>query len=116
VKLIFWGVVIVGLGYLAYSGMIAAWSFIAVNNAVDEVLSRDGIDAVPEREIRSRVMSSTNEAGVSLNERDIVVTRDDRTVRVEVTWTISVIVMKGEPVLTVPLSVKRTSTPIGVTR
>jgi hypothetical protein len=33
-----------------------------------------------------------------------------------VTWTISVIVMKGEPVLTVPLSVKRTSTPIGVTR
>jgi hypothetical protein len=116
VKLIFWGVVIVGLGYLAYSGMIAAWSFIAVNNAVDEVLSRDGIDAVPEREIRSRVMSSTNEAGVSLNERDIVITRDDRTVRVEVTWTISVIVMKGEPVLTVPLSVKRTSTPIGVTR
>jgi hypothetical protein len=116
VKLILWGVVIVGLGYLAYSGMIAAWSFIAVNNAVDEVLSRDGIDAVPEREIRSRVMSSTNEAGVSLNERDIVITRDDRTVRVEVTWTISVIVMKGEPVLTVPLSVKRTSTPIGVTR
>ena len=115
-KLIFWGVVIVGLGYAAYSGMIAAWSWIAVSNAVHEVLSRDGIETLPEREIRARVMNSTNEAGVSLNERDIVVTRDERTVRVEVVWTIPVIVMKGDPVLTVPLSVKRTSTAFGLTR
>ena len=110
-KLIIWGLVIVALCYAAYSGMIAAWSWIAVNNAVDEVLTRDGIDSVPAREIKTRIMQSTNEAGIPLDERDVTVTHyDDRTVRVEVVWTVPVIVMRGDTVLAVPLSVKRAST------
>jgi hypothetical protein len=109
-KLIIWGLVIVALCYAAYSGMIAAWSWIAVNNAVDEVLTRDGIEALPEREIKGRIMQSTNEAGVPINEREVTVTHDGRTVRVEVAWTVSVIVIQGDTVLAVPLSVKRSST------
>jgi hypothetical protein len=109
-KLIFWGMVIVALCYGAYSGMIAVWSWIAVNNAVDEIIARDGIDAVPAREIKSRIMQSTNEAGVPLTERDVAVTHaDDRTVRVEVAWSVPVIVVRGDTVLAVPLSVKRAS-------
>jgi hypothetical protein len=108
-KLIFWGVVIVALCYAAYSGMIAAWSWIAVNNAVDEIITKDGIDAVPAPEIRARILRSTNEAGIPLTERDIVVIVEDRTVRVEVIWTVPVIVVRGDSVLAVPLSVKRTS-------
>jgi hypothetical protein len=107
-RLIIWGLVIVALCYAAYSGMIATWSWIAVNNAVDEIISRDGIEAVPEREIKNRIMQSTSEAGVPLNERDVTVTHhDDRTVKVEVAWTVPVIVMQGDVVLAVPLSVKR---------
>lgn len=110
-RLIIWGLVIVALCYAAYSGMIAAWSWIAVNNAVDEVITRDGIDAVPEREIKTRIMQSTNEAGVPLSDRDVTVTHDDdRTIRVEVAWTVPVIVVRGDVVLAVPLSVKRAST------
>ena len=113
-RLIIWGLVIVALCYGAYSGMIAAWSWIAVNNAVDEVIARDGIEAVPEREIKSRIMQSTGEAGVPLSERDVTVTHyDDRTVRVEVEWTVPMIVMRGEVVLAVPLSVKRASAASG---
>jgi hypothetical protein len=109
-RLIIWGLVIVALCYAAYSGMIAAWSWIAVNNAVDEVITREGIEAVPEREIKSRIMQSTNEAGVALNERDVTVTHyDDRTVRVEVAWTVPVVVVQGDVVLAMPLSVKRAS-------
>ena len=109
-KLIIWGLVIVALGYAAYSGMIAAWSWIAVNNAVDEVIARDGIESIPEREIKNRIMQSTDEAGVPLNERDITVTYyNDRTVSVEVAWTVPVIVMRGDTVLAVPLSAKRSS-------
>src|SRR5919106_1659983 len=69
-KLIIWGLVIVALCYAAYSGMIAVWSYIAVNNAVDEVIARDGIDAVPAPEIKKRILNSTNEAGVPLAGRD----------------------------------------------
>jgi hypothetical protein len=112
-KLVLWGLVIVALAYGAYSGMIAAWSWITVNNAVDEIIARDGIEAVPAAEIRSRVLSSTSEAGVPLAERDVIVTHEDRTVRVEVAWTVPVIVFNGESVLTLPLSVKRASTGAG---
>jgi hypothetical protein len=113
-KVIFWGLVIVVLCYAAYSGMIAAWSWIAVNNAVDEVISRAGIDAVPPPDIKTRVLNATSEAGVPLSDRDIVVTQEDGLVQVEVKWTIPVIVVKGDPVLAVPLSVRRAS--VGVPR
>lgn len=115
-KVFFWGLVIVGLAYAAYSGMTVAWSWIAVNNAVDEVLSKDGVEALAEREIRTRVLNSTNEAGVALSERDVTVTRDDRLVRVEVVWTIPVVVVKDRPVVEVPLSVRRASTGVSVKR
>jgi hypothetical protein len=107
-RLIFWGLVVVGIGYLAYSGMIAGWQWIAVNNAVDEIISRDGIDAVPPEEIKARVVQAARESGVAL-ERDVVVTREERGVKVELVWTVPVIVLKGESVLAIPVSVKRTS-------
>lgn len=110
-KLIFWGLVVIALCYAAYSGMVAVWSWIAVNNAVDEVITKDGIDAVPAGEIKTRIMRSTHEAGIPLNDRDVAVTLyDDKTVRVEVAWTMPVIVVKGDTLLAVPLSVKRAST------
>jgi hypothetical protein len=115
-KVFFWGLVIVALAYAAYSGMIVTWSWIAVNNAVDEVLSKDGVEALPEREIRARVLNSTNEAGVALSERDVTVTRHNTLVRVDVVWTIPVIVIRGEPVVEVPLSVRRASTGMSLTR
>jgi hypothetical protein len=108
-KLIIWGVVIVGLCYGAYSGMIAAWSWIAVHNAVDEIITKDGIEAVPPGEIKVRVLKATNEAGIPLSDHDVVVTNDDKKVQVEAAWTVPVIVVKGESVLAIPLSVKRIS-------
>ena len=108
-KVFFWGLVVVALGYGAYSGMIATWSWIAVNNAVDEIITKDGIEVVPEQEIKNRIMAATNEAGVPLTEKDLIVTREGRTVKVQATWKIPVIVVKGEQVLAVPLSVKRAS-------
>ena len=108
-KVFLWGLLVVALCYAAYSGMIAAWSWIAVNNAVDEIITKDGIEAVAEKEIKRRIMAATNEAGVPLTENDLIVTREDRKVKVEAIWTIPVIVVKGESVLAVPLSVKRAS-------
>ena len=109
-KLIFWGLVVIALCYVAYSGMVAVWSWIAVNNAVDEIISKDGIEAVPEKEVKTRIITATGEAGVPLTENDVIVTREDRTVKVEAIWSIPVIVMKGETVFAIPLSVKRAST------
>jgi hypothetical protein len=108
-RLMFWGLVIVAFCYVAYSGMIAAWSWIAIQNAVDEIISKEGIESVSVPEVRSRVMKAANEAGVPINEKEVLVTKEDRGVQVEIFWTMPMIVVKGEPVLAVPLSVKRAS-------
>ena len=108
-RLIFWGLVVVAFCYAAYSGMIAAWSWIAVNNAVDEIISKEGIDAVPVPEVKTRVMKATNEAGIPITENQVIVTREDRGVKVEVIWTMPVITVRGDTVLAIPLSVSRTS-------
>ena len=109
-RLIFWGLVVVAFCYAAYSGMIAAWSWIAVNNAVDEVISKEGIEAVSIPDVKTRVLKATNEAGIPIRDKDVSVTREERGVRVEVNWTVPFIVVKGESVLAVPLSVNRAST------
>jgi hypothetical protein len=108
-RLVFWGVVIVGLCYLAYSGMLAAWSWIAVNNAVDEIVSKDGVETIPSRELKAKVMSAANEVGVPLSEKDVIVTNTDRVVKVEVIWTVPLVIVNGDAVVAVPLSVRRTS-------
>jgi hypothetical protein len=108
-KIVFWGLVVVALAYGAYSGMIAVWSWIAVNNAVDEIISKEGVEVVPAPEIKKKILAATSEAGVPLTDNDVIVTHEDRTVKVEIIWTIPVIVVKGDTVLAIPLSVKRAS-------
>jgi hypothetical protein len=109
-KIFLWGVLIVVLCYTAYSVMMAAWSYIAVNSAVDEIVSKDGVETIPAKELRSKVMSAANEAGVPLVDKDVVINNVDRVVRIEVMWTVPVVVVNGDAVVAVPLAVRRTST------
>ena len=109
-RLIFWGLFAVAALYLAYCGMIAASSWISVNNAVDEIVSKDDVATIPSRELKSKVMSAANEAGVPLTEKDVVVTNNaGQSVSVEVLWTVPVVIVNGDAVFAVPLAVRRTS-------
>ena len=90
--------------------MVAASSWISVNNAVDEIVSKDDVATIPSRELKSKVMSAANEAGVPLTEKDVVITNNaGQSVSVEVLWTVPVEVVNGDAVFGVPLAVRRTS-------
>ena len=108
-RLVFWGVVAVIALYLSYSGMIAVSSWISVNNAVDEIVSADGVETVPSRELKSKVMSAANAAGVPLADKDVSVTNAGQGVNIEVLWTVPVVVVNGDAVFAVPLAVRRSS-------
>jgi hypothetical protein len=108
-KLVFWGLVAVAAAYLAYSGMVAVSSWISVNNAVDEIVSADGVETIPSRELKVKVLSKANEAGVPLTDKDVVVTNQGKGVNIEVLWTVPVIIVNGDAVFAVPLAVRRTS-------
>ena len=108
-RLVFWGVVAVVALYLAYSGMIAVSSWISVNNAVDEIVSTDGVETIPSRELKTKVMSAANAAGVPLADKDVVVTNAGKGVNIEVLWTVPVVIVNGDAVFAVPLAVRRSS-------
>jgi hypothetical protein len=108
-KVFFWGLVIVALAWIAYSGMLAAFSYVAVNNAVHEIVSRDGVETIPSRELKARVMTAANEAGVPLADKDVRIVNTDRVVNVEVVWTVPLVVVNGDAVVAVPLAVRRKS-------
>ena len=108
-RLVFWGVVVVALGYVAYSGMVAASSWIAMNNAVDEIVSADGVESIPSRELKTKVMSAANAAGVPLSDKDVTITHAPQGVSIEVLWTVPVVVVNGDSVFAVPLAVRRSS-------
>jgi hypothetical protein len=103
------GVLVVVVCYLAYTGMMAFGSWMKLNSAVDDIVSRDGVETVPARELKARVVTAANEAGVPLVPKDVVITDADRGVTVEVAWTVPVVIVNGDPVFAVPLTVRRTS-------
>lgn len=113
-KVVLWGIVVVTLGYLAYAGMMSAWQWLEIENVVDEALQpRNATDVLT---VKNNIVKDANAAGVPLTDRDVFVTASDRALLVHVAWTYPVILVRGEKVLAVPLSVKRTKEGFSVAR
>jgi hypothetical protein len=110
-RLIFWGLVVVAFCYAAYAGMMSVWSYYQISVAVDEALALKPGDRYDTRDVKRKVLHGANEGGVPLNERDVMVTDAGRGVVVNVMWTWPVVIYKGETVLAVPMSVKRSREP-----
>ena len=66
-------------------------------------------ETVPSRELKSKVMSAANAAGVPLADKDVSVTNAGQGVNIEVLWTVPVVVVNGDAVFAVPLAVRRSS-------
>ena len=115
-KTVFWLLVAVGLAYAFYSGAVAAYQYMQVTDLVEEsVLDRARLDP-SERAGRMKedILKKAAAAGIVLDERDVLVTDEDRKVRVIIRWSYPVIVYKNDTILAVPISYDRTLAPPGV--
>lgn len=107
-KVLTWGIVIVGVVYLAYTGMMSVGSYFSVAGAVEEALeARTLIERHDPGVVKQTVLKLVNRAGVPLQEKDVTVTVSERALAVSVEWTIPIVVYKGESMLAIPLSVER---------
>ena len=107
-KVLTWGIVIVGVAYLAYCGMMSVGSYFTVAGAVEEALeARTLIERHDPKVVKQTILNTMNKAGAPLQEKDVTVTASERAVAVSVEWTIPVVVYKGEAILAIPLSVER---------
>jgi hypothetical protein len=57
--------------------------------------------------VKTRILREANEAGVPIEEREVTVVVAERELKLNVVWTFPVFVYKGESVLAIPLSVKK---------
>jgi hypothetical protein len=107
-KLFFWGLVAVAAAYTAYGAMMSAWQYFQVSGVVDDVMQPRSIAELGSpRAVKHRILQGTAESGVPLEDREVNVSSDNRVYTVNIIWSFPVIIFKGEPVLSIPLSLKR---------
>jgi len=110
-KIIFWLLFAVGCIYIFYSGAMTAWSYLEVKGVVEDV--------VAERAPRSERMYRANQvkadiakrvaaSGIKVDDTEISVSDEGRTLDVRVRWNWPVIVYKGDEIWTIPLTHERT--------
>jgi hypothetical protein len=113
-RLFFWGLVAVAAAYAAYAVMMSAWQYFQVSGVVDDVMQpRTIAELGSAKAVKNKILKDSAESGVPLSERDVNVTIDSRLYTVNIIWSFPVIVYHGEPVLSIPLSLKRSKQTAG---
>jgi hypothetical protein len=107
-KVFWWGLVAVACCYAFYGGVMSVYQWFQVWSVLDETFQpRNLRELSTVSDLKTRIVREANEAGVPLVEGEVNVVSGERELKVNVAWTFPVIVYKGESVIAIPLSVKR---------
>ncbi len=105
-KTVFWLLVAVGVVYAFYLGAVAVWQYYEIKGIVEEsVAERAKADRFERAgRVKDDILRRARVSDVTLDERDVFVTEEGRTLRVLIRWSYPVIVYKGDVVLSIPLA------------
>jgi hypothetical protein len=94
--------------YAFYTASLAAWSYFEMSDVVEKALEDNARAGVAP--LREAIVKGATDAGVAVQEQQIVVAEDDSNVRVRVRWTWPVINYGGAEVIALPLWLERSVT------
>ena len=110
-KIIFWLLFAVGCIYIFYSGAMTVWSYLEVKGVVEDVVA----ERVPRSErmyranqVKADIAKRVAASGIKIDDTEISVSDEGRTLDVRVRWNWPVIVYKGDEIWTIPLTHERT--------
>jgi len=110
-RIIFWLLVAVGCIYVFYSGAMTAWSYLEVKGVVEDV----GAERAPKSErlyranqVKEDIAKRVAASGIKVEDREISVADEGRTLDVRVRWNWPVIVYRGDELFAIPLTLERT--------
>lgn len=116
--------VVVALGYAAYSGILAVGTYLEVSQIIDDAvldLKPGLLDNVRQAlgtdrmgttaKLRDAILAKTTKAQLPISAEDIDVDESDQRMQIHVKWTQPVITYQNDVVFAVPLSIKRTFGP-----
>src|SRR2546428_11997053 len=94
--------------------MMSGWQSFQVSGVVDDVMQPRAIaDLGSARAVKAKILKETAESGAPLAGRDVSGTIEKPASTVNIIWSFPVIIYKGEPVLSIPLSLKRSKQTAG---
>jgi hypothetical protein len=112
--------VVVGLGYGAYTAILAVGTYLEVAQIIDDAIldlkpgliddmrqALSGERADPATKLREAILAKTAKARLPIGAEDVAINDTETRLQVHVKWAQPVIVYHDEVVFAVPLSVKR---------
>ncbi len=91
--------------YAFYCGVMSIWSYFAMANIVDQAVAERGKTAAAL--VREYIIKNAAESGVRIDDRNVVVTSEERSLNINLRWTFPVVTYKGEDLVEIPLSLER---------
>src|SRR2546427_958517 len=105
VKAVVLALLFIAFFYGFYCGVMAIWSYFAMASIVDDAVTERGRAAAAP--VRDYIIKSAAESGVRIQDRNVVVTTDERQLNINLRWTFPVGTYKGEDIVEIPLSMER---------
>jgi len=123
-KVLFTLLVVVGLGYAAYSGILAVGTYLEVSQIVDDTvldLKPGLLDNVRQAlgtdrssvssKLRETILARTTKAQLPIGAEDVTVDEMEQRLQIQVRWTQPVITYQNEVIFSMPLSITRSFGP-----
>jgi hypothetical protein len=95
---------LIGFFYLFWTGGMALRSYWHLSSVVDQALERARGGAAP---VRAVILRGAADSGVPIAPGDVVVDEDRDRVSVQLRWAWPVVSWQGEPIVRIPLSLRR---------
>ncbi len=108
-RLLGWLLVAVIFFHGFYSVSMAVSSYFTLSGIVDKAAEEHGKRGTVL--VREAILRGAAESGVEVDDRNVVVSREDRQLEVRLKWSYPVLAIHGDPVLLIPMSIERTYRP-----
>jgi hypothetical protein len=111
-KVLFWVFVAIGGVYVFYAGATAVRSYLEITGVVEEAVVERARSGGNERaaRVKDEIAKKVAASGIRVDERDLSVSDEGRTLDVSVRWSWPVIVYQGQEYVSIPLKHERSFT------
>jgi hypothetical protein len=110
-KIIFWLLFAVGCIYVFYSGGMTVWSYLEVKGVVEDVVAERAPKSdrmYRANQVKEDIAKRVAASGIKVDDREISVEDEGKTLDVRVRWNWPVIVYKGDEIWGIPMTHERT--------
>jgi len=108
-RLVRWVAILTAFAYAAYTGFLGFADYAKVSTVVQNALAGQPTERWADRTgvVHDTVVRDARAAGIPLDDKDVTVTEADRQLRVRVSWSHAMLIVRGQILFWVPIWLER---------